>query len=107
MTPDVRFLYVTNSNPPSDITAYAIGSDGALGQIPGSPFAKGTLDGPGPQAAAMLPDQGPAARFSVNSTYVRDNRQAIGPTATHRRYGRPRRLGSGRTAGPPGRLSSR
>jgi 6-phosphogluconolactonase (cycloisomerase 2 family) len=62
LSPGARFLYATNSNS-NDITGYAIGSDGTLRQIPDSPF-KG-LDGPGFQAAAMLPDQGPTARFTV------------------------------------------
>jgi 6-phosphogluconolactonase (cycloisomerase 2 family) len=64
MSPSARFLYAANSNS-GDITAYGIGSDGTLRQIPGSPFAKG-ID-PGFQAIAMLPNQGPTARFSVAS----------------------------------------
>ena len=61
LSPSARFLYAANGNS-SDITAYAIGAGGALRQIPGSPFAG--LDSPGFQAMAMLPNQGPTARFS-------------------------------------------
>jgi 6-phosphogluconolactonase (cycloisomerase 2 family) len=65
VSPSGRFLYATNSDS-NDISAYAIGSDGALRQIPGSPFSEG-INGPGPQSMAMLPDQGPTARFFVRS----------------------------------------
>lgn len=66
LSPSARFLYASNSDSDS-ITGYAIGADGALRQIPGSPFSKG-LDSPGPEAMAMLPNQGPAARFSVSTS---------------------------------------
>jgi 6-phosphogluconolactonase (cycloisomerase 2 family) len=62
LSPSARFLYAGNGDS-SDITAYAIGPDGTLRQIPGSPF-KG-LDSPAFQAMAMLPNQGPTARFSA------------------------------------------
>jgi 6-phosphogluconolactonase (cycloisomerase 2 family) len=61
LSPSARFLYAANSDS-SNITAYAIDSDGALRQLPDSPF-KG-LDEPGFQAMAMLPNQGPTAQFS-------------------------------------------
>lgn len=64
LSPSARFLYVANGDS-SEITAYGIGSDGTLRQLPGSPF-KG-LDEPGFQAMAMLPDQGPTAHFSLRS----------------------------------------
>jgi 6-phosphogluconolactonase (cycloisomerase 2 family) len=62
LSPSARFLYAANGNS-NDVSAYAIGPDGTLRQIPNSPF-KG-LDSPGFQAMAMLPDQGPTARFTV------------------------------------------
>lgn len=65
VSPSGRFLYASNGVS-SDVTAYTIGSDGALRQIPGSPFSDG-INGPGFQAMAMLPDQGPTARFSVRA----------------------------------------
>jgi DNA-binding beta-propeller fold protein YncE len=65
VTPSGRFLYATNSDS-NDLSAYVIGSDGELRQIPGSPFKEG-INGPGPQSAAMLPDQGPTARFAARS----------------------------------------
>jgi DNA-binding beta-propeller fold protein YncE len=66
MTPDARFLYVSNSDS-SDISAYSIGRRGGVNPIAGSPFGKGLLDGPGPQAMAILPDRGPTARFHASS----------------------------------------
>ena len=65
LSPSARFLYAVNSNS-SDITVYAIGADGTLRQTPGSPFGGG-LEGPGFQPMAMLPNQGPTARFSFRS----------------------------------------
>ena len=38
LSPSARFLYASNSDS-NNITAYAIGPDGALSQIPGSPFS--------------------------------------------------------------------
>jgi 6-phosphogluconolactonase (cycloisomerase 2 family) len=66
LSPSARFLYSTNSDS-NNITAYAIGSDGALSQIPDSPFSKG-MDSPGPESLAMLPDQGPTASFSISTS---------------------------------------
>jgi 6-phosphogluconolactonase (cycloisomerase 2 family) len=66
LSPSARFLYATNGDS-NNITAYAIGSDGALSQIPGSPFSKG-IDSPGPESMAMLPNQGPTGRFSVSTS---------------------------------------
>jgi len=60
LSPSARFLYAANGNS-NDISAYAIGPNGTLRKIPGSPG----LDSPGFQAMAMLPDQGPTARFSA------------------------------------------
>jgi DNA-binding beta-propeller fold protein YncE len=65
LSPSARFLYASNSDS-NNITAYAIGPDGALSQIPGSPFSG--IDSPGPEAMAMLPNQGPTARFSINTS---------------------------------------
>jgi 6-phosphogluconolactonase (cycloisomerase 2 family) len=65
LSPSARFLYASNSDSNS-ITGYAIGPDGALRQIPDSPF--GGIDSPGPEAMAMLPNQGPTARFSVSTS---------------------------------------
>lgn len=66
VSPSARFLYASNGDSNS-ITAYAIGSDGTLRQLPGSPFTNG-IDSPGPESMAMLPNQGPTARFSVNAS---------------------------------------
>lgn len=65
LSPSARFLYATNSNS-TNISAYAIGSDGALSQIQGSPFSG--VDSPGPGSLAMLPDQGPTAHFSIDTS---------------------------------------
>jgi 6-phosphogluconolactonase (cycloisomerase 2 family) len=65
LSPSARFLYASNSDS-NEISAYAIDADGALRQIPDSPFGKG-INEPGPEAMAMLPNQGPVARFSVKS----------------------------------------
>jgi 6-phosphogluconolactonase (cycloisomerase 2 family) len=65
LSPSARFLYASNSNS-NNISAYAIGSDGALSQIQDSPF-KG-IDSPAPEAMAMLPNQGPTAHFSINTS---------------------------------------
>lgn len=62
LSPGARFLYASNGNS-NDISGYAIGSDGTPRELATSPF-KG-LDSPGFQAMAMLPDQGPTARFTV------------------------------------------
>jgi 6-phosphogluconolactonase (cycloisomerase 2 family) len=65
LSPSARFLYATNSNS-SSITAYAIGSDGALSQIPGSPVTG--IGSSAFQSMAMLPNQGPTARLAINSS---------------------------------------
>lgn len=62
LSPSARFLYAANGNS-SDISAYAIGQNGTLRQIQDSPFPG--LDSPAFQAMAMLPNQGPTARFSA------------------------------------------
>jgi 6-phosphogluconolactonase (cycloisomerase 2 family) len=65
LSPSGRFLYETNGDS-NNISAYTIGSDGALSQIQGSPF-KG-IDSPAPESLAMLPNQGPMAHFSINTS---------------------------------------
>lgn len=60
-SPDGRYLYVANRNS-KDVSAFDIGADGGLGKI--DDFAtkgKGSLF----QSAAVRPDQGPTASFSV------------------------------------------
>lgn len=66
LSPSARFLYASNSTS-SSITAYATDPDGMLSEIPGSPFANGLIHVPAFQAMAMLPNQGPTARFSVTA----------------------------------------
>ncbi len=53
VTPDGRYLYVTNFASES-VSAFSIGSDGSLSAVPGSPFAAGY----GPWGMAISPDGG-------------------------------------------------
>ncbi|HET7016528.1 MAG TPA: beta-propeller fold lactonase family protein [Streptosporangiaceae bacterium] len=66
ISPSGRFLYGSNGNS-NNIVGFAIGPDGALSQLPGPPTSQG-IDSPGPEAMAMLPNQGPTARFSINTS---------------------------------------
>jgi YVTN family beta-propeller protein len=62
VSPDGRRLYVTNFGS-DDVFAFAIGTDGALAAVAGSPFGTGG-DGPEFQSVAIEPNQGPTAAFS-------------------------------------------
>ena len=61
MTPDGRYLYVTNLASES-VSAFAVAADGSLSAVPGSPFAAGF----GPWGVAVSPDG--------KHLYVVDNR---------------------------------
>lgn len=67
-TPDGRHLYVSNfgSGTPAagTVTSFALGDDGGLRELPGSPMPS-SGDNPAFQSAAVSPDQGPVAAFSA------------------------------------------
>jgi 6-phosphogluconolactonase (cycloisomerase 2 family) len=71
VSPDGRYLYVANfgiGNPPTNagsVSTYAIGTDGGLREVAGSPFPTGGF-APGFRSLAFMPNQGPAAAFSTH-----------------------------------------
>ena len=62
VSPDSAHLYVTNGGSIS-VSAFAIGADGGLTAVAGSPFITRT----NPRGIVVTPDQGPVARFSATS----------------------------------------
>ncbi|MEJ3742219.1 beta-propeller fold lactonase family protein [Actinomycetes bacterium KLBMP 9797] len=79
VSPDGRYLYVANfgiGNPPTNpgsVSTYAIGADGGLREVAGSPFRTGGF-APGFRSLAVMPNQGPTAAFS---SYPRPGGRAV------------------------------